>query len=131
MDIHNQKDFVPVDPAAYEKRVLNEERGLIPQIDPRYRYTYFSHIFDGGYSAGYYGYLWAEVLDKDAYEAFMETGDPFNRKVATRFREEILSKGGTADGMVLYENFRGRQPSREPLLRSRGLLNEENAEAQK
>lgn len=124
MDIYNRKDFVPVDPVAFEKRVMNEERGLISQIMPRYRYTYFAHIFDGGYSAGYYGYLWAEVLDKDAYEAFVETGEPFNKKVATRFRDEILSKGGTADGMVLYENFRGRQPEREALLRSRGLLNE-------
>ena len=79
---------------------------------------------DGGYSAGYYGYLWAEVLDKDAYEAFRETGELFNKKVAARFREEILSKGGTEDGMVLYENFRGRQPSRLPLLVSRGLVEE-------
>ena len=76
------------------------------------------------YSAGYYGYLWAEVLDKDAYEAFRETGELFNKKVAARFREEILSKGGTEDGMVLYENFRGRQPSRLPLLVSRGLVEE-------
>ncbi len=111
MDLHAMKEYVPFEADLFEKRVLNEERGLIPQIEPRYRYPYFSHIFDGGYSAGYYGYLWAGVLDKDAYEAFRETGEIFNKKVATRFREEILSKGGTADGMVLYENFRGRQPS--------------------
>ena len=124
MELHDMEEYVPVDLDAFEKRVLNEERGLIPQIEPRYRYPYFSHIFDGGYSAGYYGYLWAEVLDKDAYEAFRETGELFNKKVAARFREEILSKGGTEDGMVLYENFRGRQPSRLPLLVSRGLVEE-------
>ncbi len=127
MDLHAMKEYVPFEADLFEKRVLNEERGLIPQIEPRYRYPYFSHIFDGGYSAGYYGYLWAGVLDKDAYEAFRETGEIFNKKVATRFREEILSKGGTADGMVLYENFRGRQPSRRPLLVSRGLVKESAA----
>lgn len=121
MDLHNIKEYVPIDPDRFQQRVLNEERGLIPQIEPRYRYPYFSHIFDGGYSAGYYGYLWSEVLDKDAFEAFVETGELFNKKVAARFREEILSKGGTADGMVLYDNFRGRQPSRFPMLRARGL----------
>lgn len=127
MELHDLKEYVPIDLDRFEHRVLNEERGLIPQIEPRYRYPYFSHIFDGGYSAGYYGYLWSEVLDKDAFEAFVETGEIFNKKVAARFREEILSKGGTADGMVLYENFRGRQPSRFPLLRARGLVADDAA----
>lgn len=122
MDLHNLPEYVPMDINRFEERVLNEERGLIPQIRPRYRYPYFSHIFDGGYAAGYYGYLWAEVLDKDAFEAFRETGELFNKKVAARFREELLSKGGTEDGMVLYENFRGRQPGRLPMLVARGLV---------
>ena len=70
----------------FEYQVLNEKRGLIPQIEPRYRYTYFSHIFDGGYSAGYYFYIWAEVLDKDAFQAFCESNDIFDRRIAERFR---------------------------------------------
>lgn len=127
MELHDMKEYVPIDLDRFEHRVLNEERGLIPQIEPRYRYPYFSHIFDGGYSAGYYGYLWSEVLDKDAFEAFAETGEVFNKKVAARFREEILSKGGTTDGMVLYENFRGRRPSRLPMLMARGLVSDEAA----
>lgn len=125
MELHNTKAYSPIDLNRYEKQVLNEKRGLIPQIEPRYRYPYFAHIFDGGYSAGYYGYMWAEVLDKDAYDAFVETGEIFNKQVATKFREEILSKGGTADGMVLYRNFRGHEPSRLPLLKARGLVKEE------
>ncbi len=122
MDIHTTKEYKPIDVNAFEVQALNEKRGLIPQIAPRYRYPYFSHIFDGGYSAGYYSYIWSEVLDKDAYQAFVESGDIFSRKVATAFRTEILSKGGMEDGMVLYRNFRGAEPSREPLLRNRGLI---------
>ena len=68
---------------------------LIPQIEPRYRYPYFSHIFDGGYSAGYYFYTWAEVLDKDTFEAFRESGDLFNKKIAADFRAKLLSRGGS------------------------------------
>lgn len=121
MDIHSLKEYTPMDLNAYERRILNEERGLIPQIAPRYRFPYFNHIFGGGYTAGYYGYKWAEVLDKDAYEAFVETGDLFNKEVAARFRTEVLEKGGTADGMVLYTNFRGKEPSRDYLLYASGL----------
>ncbi|MBP3356996.1 MAG: M3 family metallopeptidase [Rikenellaceae bacterium] len=121
MDIHTLEQFEPLDVNAFENRKLNVERGLIPEIAPRYRYPYFSHIFDGGYSAGYYSYIWAEVLDKDAFQAFVETGDIFNRQVAERFRT-LLSRGGTSDGMVLYEQFRGAQPDRKPLLRARGLV---------
>ena len=122
MDIHNLKEYAPIDINAYERRILNEQRGLIPQIAPRYRFPYFNHIFGSeGYAAGYYSYKWAEVLDKDAYEAFVETGDLFDKEVATRFRREVLEKGGSEDGMVLYLNFRGKEPSRDYLLYASGL----------
>ena len=131
LDIHTltsvEEDF---DVNAFEKRVLTEERGLIDQIAPRYRYPYFSHIFDGGYSSGYYSYLWAEVLDKDAYQAFVESGDLFDRETAARFRK-LLAAGGTKDGMELYREFRGAEPSREPLMLARGLITPEELEAQK
>ncbi|MBQ4280105.1 MAG: M3 family metallopeptidase [Rikenellaceae bacterium] len=122
LDIHSLADSLPMGVNEFEHEALVLKRGLVPQIEPRYHYPYFSHIFDGGYSAGYYSYIWAEVLDKDAFAAFVETGDIFNRDVARAFREQILSKGGTADGMTLYERFRGHAPSREPLLLSRGLI---------
>ena len=85
------------------------------------RYPYFSHIFDGGYSAGYYFYTWAEVLDKDAFEAFRESGDLFNRRVADDFRRKILERGGSEDGMTMYRAFRGKDPDKRAMLRSRGL----------
>ena len=110
--------------------MLNERRGLMEQIAPRYRYPYFSHIFDGGYSSGYYSYLWAEVLDKDAYQAFVESGDIFNKRIATDFRNKLLARGGEADGMDLYRAFRGADPDRKPLLLGRGLIEEEVVEEQ-
>ena len=121
MDIHTRTSTEPIDVNAFEREVLNEKRGLIEQIAPRYRYPYFSHIFDGGYSAGYYSYTWAEVLDKDAYQAFVETGNLFDRKTAQRFRK-LLEAGGTKDGMVLYKEFRGAEPSRVPLMVARGFM---------
>ena len=99
-----------------------DKAGLINEIIPRYKSTYFSHIFPGGYSSGYYSYLWAEVLDADAFEAFKETGDIFNAEVARAFRTNILERGGTGDPMQLYLNFRGKQPIIDPLLKNRGLL---------
>jgi peptidyl-dipeptidase Dcp len=99
--------------------------GLIEEIIPRYRSTYFNHIFAGGYSAGYYSYLWAEVLDKDAFQAFVEAGDLFDAATANKLRNEILSRGGTRPGMELYVNFRGREPSIQALLEARGLLGNE------
>lgn len=96
--------------------------GLPSQIAPRYRSTYFQHIFNGGYSSGYYSYIWAEVLDSDAYEAFVETGNILCPKTASQFLNEILTKGGTADGNTLYLNFRGKQPSKTPLMQKRGLI---------
>lgn len=94
--------------------------GLIPEIVVRYRSTYFSHIFSGGYSAGYYSYKWSEVLDADAFEAFKETS-LFDQEIAGSFRDNILARGGTEDPMVLYKRFRGREPSIEPLLNRSGL----------
>jgi peptidyl-dipeptidase Dcp len=97
-----------------------EDIGLIAQIEPRYRSTYFQHIFSGGYSAGYYSYIWAEVLDTDGYEAFSENGI-FDPATAQSFRDNVLSKGGTEDPMELYKRFRGREPDIAPLLKERGL----------
>ena len=124
MDIHSITEYEPFDPMEFERKALTEKRGLIPQIEPRYRYPYFSHIFDGGYSAGYYFYTWAEVLDKDAFEAFRESGDLFNKKIAGDFRRKILARGGSEDGMTMYRDFRGKDPDKRAMLRGRGLLNE-------
>ena len=109
--------------ADYTATELTEKRGLIPQIEPRYHYPYFSHIFDGGYSAGYYFYTWAAVLDKDVFEAFRESGDLFNKRIADDFRRKVLARGGSADGMTLYRDFRGKDPDKRPMLRARGLWN--------
>lgn len=95
--------------------------GLIPEIIPRYRTTYFSHIFDGGYAAGYYVYLWAAVLDSDAFDYFKQSGDIFNRDIAAKFRKYCLAENGNDDGMVQYIKFRGQDPSMKPLLEKRGL----------
>ena len=97
------------------------ERGIPSQILPRYRMTNFSHTMGGGYTAGYYSYMWAEVLDADAFDAFKETGDIFNAEVAEKFRKYILTPGGIDDGMIMYRNFRGREPKTDALLRNRGL----------
>ena len=130
MDIHTIENYSPIDVNEFERKMLNERRGLMEQIAPRYRYPYFSHIFDGGYSSGYYSYLWAEVLDKDAYQAFVESGDIFNKRIATDFRNKLLARGGEADGMDLYRAFRGADPDRKPLLLGRGLIEEEVIEEQ-
>ena len=125
MDIHSLQSDAEIDPTQFERQVLNEKRGLIPQIEPRYRYPYFGHIFDGGYSAGYYFYLWAEVLDKDAYRAFVESGDLFDKATAERFRREVLSKGGSRAGMDMYRAFRGAEPDSRAMLVARGLVKDE------
>jgi len=119
MDWQTIKGDAPKDVDAFETQRMNA-LGLIPEIVPRYRSTYFAHIFSGGYSAGYYAYVWAEVIDADAFHAFKEAG-LFDQKTADRFREYILSKGGTEDPMVLYKKFRGREPEIGPLLERRGL----------
>lgn len=122
MAYHTADSIKNIDPIAFENEIMKKIH-LIPEIIPRYRSTYFAHIFEGqGYSSGYYSYKWAEVIDADAYEAFKETGDIFNPEIASSFRKNVLSKGGTDDAMKLYINFRGREPDLEPLLKRSGLL---------
>ncbi len=118
---HTLTEPVEQDARSFEDTEMRRI-GLIPEIIPRYRSTYFSHIFSGGYSSGYYAYIWAEVLDKDAFQAFKETS-LFDQDTARRLRDEILSRGGTRPGMELYQAFRGRPPSIQPLLEARGLTN--------
>jgi peptidyl-dipeptidase Dcp len=105
---------------AFEKKVL-DDIGLISEILPRYRSTAFSHIFANGYSAGYYSYIWSEMLDADAFELFKERGI-FDPETAEAFRMNILSKGGSEEEDALYRKFRGRNPDISPLLRKRGLM---------
>jgi peptidyl-dipeptidase Dcp len=119
MDWHMQTDKKNFDVAAFEKASM-DSIGLIDEIVPRYRSTFFNHIFSGGYSAGYYAYLWAEVLDADAFEAFVEKGI-FDKATATSFRKNILERGDSEDPMVLYRKFRGADPNPEALLKRRGL----------
>jgi peptidyl-dipeptidase Dcp len=109
-----------IEPSKFEKEQM-DKIGLIKQIAPRYRSTYFQHIFTGGYSAGYYSYIWSEVLDTDAFAAFQETGNIFDPATAKSFRTNILEKGGTAEPMEMYKSFRGREPDVKYLLKKRGL----------
>ena len=119
MKWHELTSAEGLDPMAFEAQAC-AEMGLIGEIIPRYRSTYFAHIFSGGYSAGYYSYLWAEVLDKDAFELFMEKGI-FDKETAKSFRENVLEKGGSDEPMDLYRRFRGADPDSGALLRGRGL----------
>ena len=116
--VSEKQDSLDVD--KFENDVA-EKIGLIPEIVFRYRSTNFAHIFSGGYAAGYYGYQWAAVLDADVFQAFKETGDIFNKDVATSFRKNILSKGGTDDPMNLYIKFRGKKPTPDALLKRKGF----------
>lgn len=118
MNLHNLTSTEGLDVVAYEKEMM-DKLGLIPEIAPRYRTTYFNHII-GGYSAGYYSYLWANVLDNDAFEAFKENGI-FDKKTADLFRTNVLEKGDSEDPMTLYKNFRGQEPQLEPMLKNRGM----------
>ena len=104
----------------FEKNSMNKI-GLIDEIAPRYRSTYFAHIFSGGYSSGYYSYVHAAVLDSDAFEAFKEVGNVFDSELSSKLRKNIYEKGSTEEAMDLYTNFRGRKPIIAPLLRVRGL----------
>jgi peptidyl-dipeptidase Dcp len=108
------------DVLAFEKQSM-DHIGLIKEILPRYRSTYFAHAFEGGYDAGYYVYIWAAVLDADAFDAFKKSGDIFNKDLAAKFRKYCLAEGGEDEGMIQYRLFRGQEPSIEPLLFRRGL----------
>ncbi len=109
-----------LDVDAFEKQQM-DAIGLMPEILPRYRSTNFSHIFNGGYSAGYYAYTWAEVLDKDAFNYFKSSGNLFNPELAASFRKNCLQECGNNEGMVQYRKFRGQDPDYEPYLKARGL----------
>lgn len=121
MDFHVLKDVdANIDIMKFEDNVLNR-RGLLKQIPSRYRTTYFNHTMGGGYTAGYYSYIWSEVLDCDTYQAYKETGDIFNQDVAYKFRYDVLTDGGIYDAMDMYKKFRGHEPDVNPLLENRGL----------
>ncbi len=120
MEYHALTEPVDLDIRSFEKKAM-DKYGLIPEIKPRYRSTYFSHIWNGGYAAGYYGYIWCEILDADAFQAFKETGNIFNKEVAAKFEKEILAKRGTADPLAMYIAFRGKEPGIDALLKNRGL----------
>lgn len=120
MKWHEQESVEGIDIDEFEKKVC-DEMGLIPEIAPRYRSTYFNHIFASGYSAGYYGYLWAEVLDKDAFSAFEKGKSVWNKELSMRFRRTFLERGGSEEPMVLFEQFMGRKPDNAAALRGRGL----------
>ena len=120
MKWHELEDLENVDIDEFEAKTC-KEMGLIPEIGPRYRSTYFNHIFASGYEAGYYAYLWAEVLDKDAFSIFTESGEVFNLDLAKKFKETFLEKGGSEEPMVLYKSFAGREPDNTAFLKARGL----------
>jgi peptidyl-dipeptidase Dcp len=120
MDWHTLRATDEQDVAAFEEASL-KKIGLIDEIVVRYRSPYFRHVFSGGYASGYYSYVWAEVLDADAFEAFKEAGDIFDAKTAKAFREQILARGGSEEPMELYVKFRGKEPGIEPLLARKGL----------
>jgi peptidyl-dipeptidase Dcp len=121
MDFHTMNEIpAGFDVMDFEQMTLAKQ-GLLRQIPARYRTTYFNHTMGGGYTAGYYSYLWSEILDADAFEAYKETGDIFNAEVAEKFRRYVLQPGAIDDAMVMYVNFRGKEPNIDPLLKNRGL----------
>ncbi|MEJ2255895.1 MAG: M3 family metallopeptidase [Woeseiaceae bacterium] len=117
------------DARAFEKEVL-EGYGLIPEIEPRYRSNYFAHIFSSstGYSSGYYAYLWSEILDADGFDAFKQAEDIWDPELAGRLKKWVYEAGGLREADELYRNFRGQDPSIEPLLEGRGFATEESPE---
>jgi len=120
LDYHKLATPAKVEPVSFEKDAM-AKAGLIPEILPRYRSTYFAHIFSGGYAAGYYVYMWAAVLDADAFDYFKQSGDIFNPELAAKFRKNCLAESGDDEGMIQYKKFRGQEPSLDPLLKRRGL----------
>ena len=120
MDYYSIKEKQNIDPIVFEDQAM-KKIGLIPEIISRYRSPYFQHIFTTGYDAGYYSYTWTAILDADAFEAFVESGDLFNPDLAKKFRC-ILESGNTVEPMTLYRDFRGKEPSVKPLLKRKGLL---------
>ena len=120
MKYHELTEVQDLNVDAFEKQQM-DAIGLMPEILPRYRSTNFSHIFNGGYSAGYYAYTWAEVLDKDAFNYFKSSGNLFNPELAASFRKNCLQECGNDEGMVQYRKFRGQDPDYEPYLKARGL----------
>lgn len=121
MKWHELESVEGVDINQFEHKVC-QDMGLIPEIGPRYRTTYFNHIFSSGYSAGYYGYLWAEVLDKDAFSLFEQTGNVWNIPLATKFKQTFLERGGSEEPMILFEQFAGRKPDDTAFKKGRGLI---------
>jgi len=119
LDWHNIPGPQQVNVLDFEKQSM-KKINLMDEIIPRYRTTYHNHMA-GGYSAGYYVYLWAAVLDSDAFQAFKDSGNIFDKKTADSFRKNILTEGGTDEGMIQYNKFRGQEPSQIPLLKKRGL----------
>ena len=115
------------DAREFEQKVL-EEYGLIPEIEPRYRSQYFSHIFAGGYSAGYYAYLWSEILDADGFTAFRDTGDIYDPELSAQLKKWVYESGGLREADELYRNFRGSDPTIEPLLKLRGFSEQQPSE---
>jgi len=121
MEYYTLKTPTKINVLDFEDKAM-KKIGLIPEIISRYKSPYFKHIFTTGYDAGYYSYTWAAVLDADAFDAFKETGNIFDKETADKFRTYVLEKGNTADPMDLYVAFRGKKPDIKPLLRNRGLL---------
>ena len=120
MECHMLDNYDNFEAGAFEKAVA-DKIGLIPEIAFRYRSTYFNHVFSGGYAVGYYSYLWAEVLDADAFEAYKESGNVLNEELGRSFRRNILEMGGSEEPMELYKRFRGSAPNPDAMLRGRGL----------
>ena len=121
MKWHELTSLEGIDIDEFEAKVC-ADMGLIKEIGPRYRTTYFNHIFGSGYNAGYYGYLWSEVLDKDAFDKFEKSGDVWNPALAKQFKETFLERGGSEEPMTLFKSFMGREPENEAFLRGRGLI---------
>ena len=121
MKWHELQSVEDIDIDTFEKKVA-QEIGLIPEIGFRYRSTYFNHIFNGGYSAGYYGYLWAEVLDKDAFSLFELQENVMDTELARKFRKTLMERGGSEEPMTLFKEFAGREPDHTAFLRGRGLI---------